>query len=99
MTQITAKTGAWLSAYRAAQNSDPHDSENMTFTTCDMASEGWVKVGDAEITVTLRDKNEVTAGQVAVLREAKRRIQAEAEAQITQIDGRIQSLLALPMEI
>ena len=71
----------------------------MAFSAPDMADHGWILIGDAEITVTLRDRNEITYSQVAVLKEAKKRIQATAEAQINAIEGQVQSLLALPMEV
>ncbi len=95
MKTVTGTMGAWLTDYRATKSADPSDIENLSFTPYDMADEGWVKVGEAEITVTMRDKNEIIDEQVSVLKEAKRRIQAESVARVTQIDAQIQSLLAI----
>ena len=99
MKTITRKMKAWLTEHRAARDANPEDVENMAFSALDMADHGWILIGDAEITVTLRDRNEITYSQVAVLKEAKKRIQATAEAQINAIEGQVQSLLALPMEV
>ncbi len=95
MKTITGTIGAWLTDYRIALNADPSDFSELTFSTVDMEHCGWLKVGDAEITVTLRDPNEITSGKIAVLNEAKRLVNAEAEAQITRIESQIQSLLAI----
>ena len=95
MKTVTGTMGAWLTDYCATNSADPSDIENLSFTPYDMADKGWVKVGEAEITVTMRDKNEIIDEQVSVLKEAKRRIQAESVARVTQIDAQIQSLLAI----
>ena len=99
MKTITRKTKAWLPEHRVAYGANPEDVENMAFSALDMADHGWVLIGEAEIIVTLRDRNDITSSQVAILKEAKKRIQATAEAQINAIEGQVQSLLALPMEV
>lgn len=99
MKTLKHTTKAWLSEFATSRNADPNNPENLTFSDGDMAEYGWTHVGEADITVTLHDAGAIQAQQVATLREAKRRIQAEAQMHITQIDGQIQSLLALPAEV
>ena len=93
MKTITGKITAYLSG--RSESSDPQDIDDLAFSTLDMTDHGWVKVGDAEITVSLYGREEITRSQVSMLTEAKRRIQAETQAKINQIDGQIQSLLAI----
>ena len=95
MKTIKFQTTAWLTSFRAERNADLTDGDNLNFSSFDMADQGWIKVGEAGISVTLRDPNEITASQVAVLREAKRRLQAETEMKVNAIEGQIQSLLAI----
>jgi hypothetical protein len=55
----------------------------------------WVKVGSAEVTITFDDPAEVTENQIASLRAAKKKVQADCEIALMQLDGQIQSLLAI----
>lgn len=99
MKTITFQTKAWLSDGKIERNADSTDVDNMSFYKDDMTDFGWVEVGTAEITVTLVDRKTVVVNQIAGLNEAKRRIQAEAEKRLTEIEGQIQSLQALPAEV
>ena len=90
MKKITGMTTAWLS-----YATDATEFSNLAFSSCDMSDHGWVKVGDASVTVTLLDYKDVVTGQIDMLNEAKKRVQAEAEKKLTEIEGQIQSLLAI----
>ena len=95
MKTITGNISAYLSAYSVEVKDSPDNFKNLSFSSVDMTPHGWVKVGDAEVSVSLFDSGEITRSQVAVLQEAKRRVQAESQAKINQIEGQIQSLLAI----
>ena len=90
------QTTAGLTSYAISRGATPDHIDDLSFSDHDMTEQGWVKVGTADITVTLTDHDEYVAAQVSTLRAAKARIQAEAEAQATRIEGMIQNLLALP---
>lgn len=56
---------------------------------------GWVKVGTAEITVTFDDEAEITGQQITHLRAAQQKVKADCEVALNQLEGQIQSLLAI----
>ena len=93
---VSGTTSAWLATYAISRGATPENIDDLSFSDHDMTEQGWVKVGTADITVTLTSHDEYVAAQVSTLRAAKARIQAEAEAQATRIEGMIQNLLALP---
>ena len=93
MKTITGKTGAWLSSYNV--NTDPSDVNNLSFSNSDMTTNGWVRVGDATITVVLLDAPDLLTGQLAMLDEAERRADAEFQRIKNDIEGQRQRLLAI----
>ena len=95
MKTITGTTTAWLTGHRQEWNSDPEDIEHLTFSITDMSQNGWIRVGEAEITVHLIDREEITKGQIDNLNEIKRQLQADHEVKMNVLEGRIQSLLAI----
>ena len=98
MKTITGNVVAWISYPERLKFDDENDVTNYVFTneSTDMKDAGWVEVGSASISITFLDDQTITAGQIAVLKDAKRKLQAETEAKLTVIEERIQSLLALP---
>lgn len=94
---VTGNMRAWLTAHNASSN--PEDLENLHFTNYDMATNGWIEVGSADITVTLVSREEFTRAQIATLKQQRREIEAKAAAALNEIDSRIQNLLALPAEV
>ena len=60
---------------------------------------GWVKVGTAEVAVTLDSQDEIIVNTIAALRKAKRELLATAEAESTRLEGEIQKLLAITNEV
>ena len=57
--------------------------------------ESWIWIGSASVTVEIADEKEIKTELVESLKKAKKKIQAEAEKNITEIDAQIQSLLAI----
>ena len=93
MKTITGQIGAWLSSYNV--NADPSDVNNLFFANSDMTTNGWVRVGDATVTVELVSDTDLLTGQLAMLEEAERRVKADAQKKLTKIEGQRQRLLAI----
>ena len=93
MKTITGQTGAWLPSFNSKES--PEDVKNLSFSEFDMTDQGWVNVGTATITVELLDNKEIVNGQLSMLNEAKRRVQAESARKLSEIETQIQSLLAI----
>jgi hypothetical protein len=105
MKTITATVPAWLtSSYQSLDYVTSLSPENavsalMFYLPGSNAPEGWAKVGSAEVTVTFDDPAEVTESQIASLRAAKKKVQADCEIALMQLDGQIQSLLAIESKV
>ena len=93
MKTITGKTTAWLSSTNI--NSSPGEVENLSFVAHDMSGCGWTKVGTADITVELFDDQEIKAGMLSSLDEAEKRVKADAQNKLTEIERQRQQLLAI----
>ncbi|MFA7290931.1 MAG: hypothetical protein WC023_01660 [Rhodocyclaceae bacterium] len=61
----------------------------------DNPPDGWVKVGTAEVTVTFDDQDVIVGNQVAMLKAAKTKVQADCEIALNQLEAQIQSLLCI----
>jgi hypothetical protein len=98
---IEGTTSAWLTEYsrigpkELRENDGDNLVNRMSFSAHDMTSGGWVRVGRARIEVTLDSSDEIVTGQVAALRAQQTQVRAEAEAKATEIERRIQTLLAI----
>ena len=93
MKTITGTIGAWLSSHKL--NADPNDFENLFFAVSDMTNIGWIKVGNASVTVELMSDADQLTNQLAMLEEAERRVKADAQAKLNEIEGQRQRLLAI----
>ncbi len=93
MKTITGTIGAWLSSHNL--NADQNDFENLFFAVSDMTNIGWIKVGNASVTVELMSDADQLTNQLAMLEEAERRVKADAQAKLNEIEGRRQRLLAI----
>lgn len=93
MRTITGTIGAWLSSHNL--NADPNDFENLFFAVSDMTNIGWIKVGNASVTVELMSDADQLTNQLAMLEEAERRVKADAQAKLNEIEGQRQRLLAI----
>lgn len=58
-------------------------------------SDGYTLLGKGTATIELLDDKEVTKSAVASLKAQRKRVLAEAQAEATKIEGRIQNLLAI----
>jgi len=94
---IAYLTNEYLSLDTILGMHDESDAiSNLTFYNKDMTQHGWVNVGTADIEVTFITREEALQNQVESLKAKKASIIAEATEKATEIDERIQSLLALP---
>ena len=93
MKTITGTAGAWLSS--AFIDSDPEEFSNLHITDSDMTECGWVRVGTASVTVDLLSDADKMTNQLALLNEAERRVKADAQSKLNEIEGQRQRLLAI----
>lgn len=95
------RIAAWLTAYSDTKPADLHmlDGDKligrMSYASHDMTDQGWVRVGEADITVTLASVEARTADTIA----APRRKQGELQSAATRIEGEIQKLLSITCEV
>lgn len=101
MRTVAAKTTAWLSdsssfGLQDMVAGDPDSVVNgLVYVSHDMSGHGWVKVGTAEITVTIESADTIIANKIVALGNEKASILARAQKQATEIEGQIQQLLAI----
>ena len=93
MKTITGTAGAWLSS--AFIDSDPEEFSNLHITDSDMTECGWVRVGTASVTVDLLSDADKLTNHLALLNEAERRVKADAQSKLNEIEGQRQRLLAI----
>jgi hypothetical protein len=104
MRKVTGTTKAWMTEYcgigpEQLKSGDPKVIvKSLQFSHLDMQTEGWVLVGEAEITVTIKSTDEIVGHQVDALKAKKQNVLAQAEMEATQIERRIQELLAITYE-
>ena len=60
---------------------------------------GYVYAGRATIEIELLPAGEVTAQAVAAIEQQQRKVQAQAQAEVTRLEAQKQSLLALTNEV
>lgn len=97
----TGTITAWMTPYNllnADQLRDPECVQQLSYSHHNMAPE-WVKVGTAEITVTLETDANITNGAITALRAEQQQVRADAEMKAQQIERRIQTLLAITMDV
>lgn len=101
MRVIKGKAFAWTTKYSGVGPNELKDSpedalvKDLSYSVHDMTDAGWVKVGDADVTVQLFGIEEIVSGQVDALKTMKQDVIAKAEAEATRIEGEIQKLLAI----
>ena len=64
----------------------------------DMTQYGWVEIGSAQVSLTIKGNDEIVSGQVEALKAQKRKVIADAEVAANEIEQRIQSLLAITFD-
>ena len=93
MKTITGTAGAWLGSVFIDR--DPEEFSNLYITDSDMTECGWVRVGTASVTVDLLSDADKLTNQLALLNEAERRVKADAQSKLNEIEGQRQRLLAI----
>lgn len=94
---------AWLPAHAGLTPEEltaqaPGVATSLGYTTnpdFDMGEHGWTKVGTATITLDLISRDTMLANKVDALRAEQKKVRAEAAMRANEIDGQIQSLLAI----
>jgi len=97
----TVTAAAWHAYPEHARPGDVEDPLSLYFTSehVDMKSEGWLKVGTAEITLTTTMSQKEVVLSMVETQEAKiKKIQADAENQINNLRRKIMDLQAITFE-
>ena len=63
-----------------------------------MANHGWTRVGTARVEVTLVGKDVMVENKIESLKAEKQKILADAQLKVTQIEEKIQNLLAISFD-
>lgn len=99
--KISAIIGAYLTEHSqeelacALRRGDAEAVVNaLTYSTSDM-SDVWAPMGQAAITIDMPDETAVRHGLAEMLKKKRAAIAAEAQRELTKIDGQINSLLAI----
>ena len=101
MRTVQGKTFVWITQHSCIGPNELKSCDDdqlvrgLNYSTHDMSSAGWVKVGEAEVTITLFGLDDIVHGQVDALKAMKKDVIAKAEAEATRIEGEIQKLLAI----
>lgn len=96
---ITARTKAWF----ITDSDGPEDLHGdpvravstVSYYAGDMTAYGWSLVGEAEITLYVDHEDTLIDNKVAALRQELKNVLGEAQLKATEIEGRIQKLLAI----
>ena len=70
----------------------------LSFTTIDMSAYGYTVVGTAEIIVTMNDSDQIISDKIDALRAEAKQVQADAYKHCTEIERKVQELLAITMD-
>ena len=99
--KATATLNAYISPYSRVtpdQLATPEGVGQMIFSDAIgeyLAGQGYTQVGTAVIEVEVFEHKEIVANKVGALREEIKATRAKAAAKVTEIEGQIQSLLAI----
>lgn len=99
MDKVTIK--AWLPSYAnpaVLQQGPLQIVRSVCFTDLDMSTAGFVCVGEADVTLRLHSRETTVMNAVEILRKQQEKVKANAQCEITQLEERIQSLLAITYE-
>lgn len=97
----TVTAAAWLTNPEWASPGDEQDPMRLHYTseTLNMQTEGWLKVGTAEITLTsTMDQKEMVLSMVQTHEAKIKKIQADAENEINNLRRKIMELQAITFE-
>jgi hypothetical protein len=97
MSTKTATIGAWLPSHAEVKPAHANEADDTLlanqcgYASHDMSASGWIRIGDATITIELLPTLELTRQNIKLLRKE----QAELHAKSVQIETQIQQLLAI----
>jgi len=96
---FTIETDCWLMPYSGLDElTAEHAASALSFYPFSDAPEGYCKVGRAAITITVGDEKEIIASKVESMRAEQKKVIANAQMKSTQIERKIQELLAITYE-
>lgn len=99
MRTIEMDLTAWIAEHSRITPQDLATSKRLNLYYLqperDMSGSGWARVGSARVIVTLNDEKDIFAAKVDALRKEKDKILGDAQAKATEIEGKIQNLLAI----
>lgn len=103
MKTITGITKAWITGdyYGPAEiaRDGPKAVAHLGYSDNDMSSHGWTCIGEAEITLRMVSDDEIISNKVTALRKEIQTVRADAEAKATQLERKVQELLAITNEV
>lgn len=107
--RITGTMGVIVPEYVGFDSAHPEKTEFKSFAKVDLdadgkvsghwAGQGYVQVGTAKVEIEFMQRDEITSGAVVALRKQKNEVLAQAQKQATEIEKKIQSLLAITNEV
>ena len=100
MKTVTGTAVAWMSPHDNVSLSDLMAGKrigDLTFTRgiVDMSTAGYVRVGEATISIEMIDENQIVKAQVSSLRDQIAEVNAKAVAMRTSLESRINDLLCI----
>lgn len=90
----------WLSSsaqlyMKSADMTDPDNSRWFSYHDEDMSHHGYILIGKAEIEIELLTPAEINNGAVEALKAQVQEVRAKAEKEVTQLQDKINQLLAI----
>jgi len=103
--KVSFNTSVWVTPSGLAQFKadlkNPVDlgtNGSMTMFSLDMSDVGYLKVGEATVTIDVTAEQDATVAAVELLRKQQVDVLAKAQAKHTEIEQQIQSMLAICYE-
>jgi hypothetical protein len=99
MRTVTGTVSAFLSEYHGPEELLDSDANRVvaaiTYTNIDLSTHGYALVGSAEITLHIKDEDDIVLSKIDSLEKSITAIQARAEMEITKVREKIQCLKAI----
>lgn len=96
---ITGEVFAYLTDNSGPEDLREHGIGALKFSNYGgMASSGWTMVGKATVSVEIPDERTLVENKVDSLKAEATKLRAETEARLTEIDRKINTLLAITFE-
>lgn len=99
---IIGTTDVWLtgsSHWDIERLKNSNSVNDFTFAKHDMSDHGWIRVGTAEVSISIiANETEIVTVQVDALREQVKSIRAKAHREVSELEDKIQNLLAITYE-